>query len=252
MSIHSKTDQIKKWWEHNAQYYQEKANIDLDDVHYGPFAPSESKLKLLKELKGKSVLEIGCGGGQASIAMAKKGARCTGIDISEKQIAIAKRLAVSQSVQVTFLVGDMLEQLDALSEPFDVVFSAFAFQYISDLTTLFEKVFQVVKNNGQFVFSLGHPVWDKFDEKNNSFFLSYQYVGAIEQSSVYTEDEITQPFVKYTRKMSDIYNSLSETGFIVEKIVEPFDINSPSGWKSFHEPNVALCPPTIIFVCRRN
>jgi len=53
--------EVKKWWEQNSSSYQDDSKIPVD-IHYGPGAPHEKKLKLLGSLKGKKVLEIGCGG----------------------------------------------------------------------------------------------------------------------------------------------------------------------------------------------
>jgi cyclopropane fatty-acyl-phospholipid synthase-like methyltransferase len=62
-------------------------------VHYGPISPGESELKLLGDVKCKDVLEIGCGGGQNTIVLSKKGAKSIGLDISEEQIKYARKLA---------------------------------------------------------------------------------------------------------------------------------------------------------------
>jgi len=83
------TKETKKWWEGTSKDYQEKCKIPID-IHYGPGSSNEKHLKLLGNLKGKKVLEIGCGGAQCGIAMAKKRAKVTGIDISEEMIKIAK------------------------------------------------------------------------------------------------------------------------------------------------------------------
>ena len=75
------TKETKKWWEQVSEWYQKESKIPIS-IHYGPGSPNEDKLKLLGNLKGKDILEIGCGGAQCGIAMAKKGAKVTGIDIS--------------------------------------------------------------------------------------------------------------------------------------------------------------------------
>ena len=49
--------------------YQMKTRISLEDVHYGPLSAGESELKLLGNVRGKDILEIGCGGGQNAIVL---------------------------------------------------------------------------------------------------------------------------------------------------------------------------------------
>lgn len=97
----------KKGWNIISRSYQKKTKISLEDVHYGPIAQGESELKLLGDVKKKDVLEVGCGGGQNAIILARWGARSVGLDISEEQIKYAKNLAREYKVEVSFLVGTM-------------------------------------------------------------------------------------------------------------------------------------------------
>ena len=86
--------EIARWWDEASEYYQKEiADDKLDTVHYGPFGSTEEKLRLLGNVKGKIVLELGCGGGQCAISLTKKGAICTGIDVSAKQLEYAAKLA---------------------------------------------------------------------------------------------------------------------------------------------------------------
>ena len=62
----------------------------------------------------KEILEIGCGGGQNAIVLAKWGARSLGLDISEEQIEYATRLTRKHKVKVQFYVGNM-ESMDLFS-----------------------------------------------------------------------------------------------------------------------------------------
>jgi len=76
----------KKGWNIISKDYQASVRISLDDVHYGPMAPGEKELRLLGEVEGRDILEIGCGGGQNAIVLAKWGARSVGLDICEEQM----------------------------------------------------------------------------------------------------------------------------------------------------------------------
>ncbi len=97
---------IQKWWNETSQQYQEWIkDTNPRYARYGPYSPNENKLNLLGNVKGKRILEIGCGGGQCSIAFAKQGAICTGIDISEKQLEYAEKLAKKNKVKVRFIHG---------------------------------------------------------------------------------------------------------------------------------------------------
>ena len=111
----------RKGWNTIANDYRSSIRISLDDVHYGPISPGEKELKLLGEVEGKDILEIGCGGGQNAIALAKWGANSVGLDISEEQIKLAKTLASEQSVEVSFHVGNMENMTMFSDESFDII-----------------------------------------------------------------------------------------------------------------------------------
>ncbi|PIX31476.1 class I SAM-dependent methyltransferase, partial [Candidatus Bathyarchaeota archaeon CG_4_8_14_3_um_filter_42_8] len=119
----------KRGWNIISKDYQSSVRISLDDVHYGPISSGEKELKLLGEVVGKEILEIGCGGGQNTIVLAKWGARSVGLDISEEQIKYATRLARKHKVKVQFYVGNM-EDMDMFNdESFDIILSSFAIGY---------------------------------------------------------------------------------------------------------------------------
>ena len=60
----------------------------------------------LAPLDGRSVLDVGTGTGRAAIALARRGARVTGLDASGEMLAVAARRAEEQSVHVEFVEGD--------------------------------------------------------------------------------------------------------------------------------------------------
>ena len=92
-------------WDTISAHYQARTRISTDDVHYGSLAPGERELGLLGDVTGKRIIDIGCGGGQNSIALTKWGAICVGVDPSPAQIAHARRLALENGVEVQFIVG---------------------------------------------------------------------------------------------------------------------------------------------------
>src|SRR5438132_12891509 len=74
-------------WDRFAAAYQSGAQLPTSTAHYGPAIPTEAELRLLGDLKGKRVLELGCGGAQCAIAFVKQGASAIGVDFSAEQLA---------------------------------------------------------------------------------------------------------------------------------------------------------------------
>jgi ubiquinone/menaquinone biosynthesis C-methylase UbiE len=87
---------------------------------WGAFSLSDDQLGALDPVKGKDVLEVGCGAGQWSRSLAADGARVVGLDLSEQQLAAA---ATGMSAARYRLVQAAAEQLPFAAASFDVVLS---------------------------------------------------------------------------------------------------------------------------------
>ena len=244
------TKETKKWWEYTSKKYQEETKIPVD-VHYGPGSPNEKFFKLMGNIKGKNILEIGCGGAQCSIAFAKQGANVTGMDISEEQLKFAKKLAQENKVNVKFYQHDIRDLKPIKSNSQDIVFSAWALHYVDDLSKCFKEVKRVLKKNGLIVFSLDRPFYRTVDSKTLKLKDSYFNTG----KQTLTFSDPTKQFVCYTHTISELYNLLVETGFSVEKILEPDSRkknkeDSFYGLWDYNSEFMKMFPPTIIFKSR--
>jgi SAM-dependent methyltransferase len=144
-------------WDRGAADYQSRAKLPTDVATYGHDLPTEADLRLLGDLKGKRVLELGCGAAQCSIAFAKQGATAIGVDFSGEQLAIARDLAEREEVRVELRQGDMADLAFLRADSIDLVFSSFAFGYVEDLNRVFRQVHRVLKVGAPLVFSLPHP-----------------------------------------------------------------------------------------------
>ncbi|MEM5772046.1 MAG: methyltransferase domain-containing protein [Candidatus Aenigmatarchaeota archaeon] len=242
--------EIEKWWDEASKWFQEEIKIPTHTVHWGIHAPYEKELKLLGNVKGKRILELGCGGGQNSIALAKKGAICTGIDISIEQLKFAKKLAEKEKVKVKFIKGNFQNLSRFKQCSFDIAISAWSFQYSPNLKKLFKEVYRVLKRNGLFVFGYPNPYHDIINVKTFKIEMSYFKIGRHEEIEIWP-DGSKHKFVRYQVKISDIYNNLVDAGFFVERIIEPLSLKDKSFEKYYPTKLSKLIGPTIIFKARK-
>ena len=214
----------RKGWNIISKAYQADIRISLDDVHYGPISPGESELKLLGDVKGKDILEVGCGGGQNAIVLAKWGARSVGLDISEEQIKYARKLAKENGVDVKFYCGDM-EHIDVLNdESFDIVLSSCAIGYSENPTQTFSEAFRVLRRPGLFVFCVVHPMANRgrvVTYGGRKYWGIGNYFDRRRRFWTWKFDTVTAKFYGYHRKLEDYFNPLISAGFTVDKILEP-------------------------------
>lgn len=248
--------EVKQWWEKAAADYQRQCRIPID-ILYGPGAPNEDELQLIGPVTGKHVLEIGCGGAQAAIAFAKRGAVVTGMDIAEAQLRFARDLAAREGVEITLFQGDMADLGPIATASQDVVFSACAFGYVDDLLSCFAEVHRVLKPTGRFVWSGGHPfnhVLNSDNPKGLGIVRSYFDVGVQIEGATDTPGEA---FASVHRTISDYFDLLTQTGFVVERLVEPDSRKryACDPWYGLWDTTPEWCaklPQTIIFKCCKN
>jgi len=243
----------RKNWNEIAPYYQAEHGIPTDFIHWGPHCPNEDELHLLGEVTGKRTLEIGCGGGQNTIALAKRGAIATGLDLSDAQIEFARRLALEEGVEATFLQGNA-EDLSAISDASqDLALSAFAFQFVEHMDRVFAEVARVLRPGGLFVFSVNHPffycVAESGEMKVEFSYFDHEYWYDWDSDGMGSHPRMTE----YQRTVSEWYRLFRGAGLEVLDIVEPEPVETGSGfdWGGGYAPaRQRMVPATIIWKAR--
>lgn len=216
---------IRRGWDTISTAYPSERRVFTDDVHYGPLAPGERQLRLLGDVAGKQILEIGCGGGQNAIALARWGAHCVAIDPSPAQLAHAKWLAHQNGVNVQFCIG-LAEDLSAFPDSaFDIALSSYAFDYVTDLTQAYSEVWRILKRGGTFVFYLSHPWfqaggWYLSDDPETPDAADSAGLPAAEEWERRFEERASAPFRGYLRATRQIISNLIEAGFSLDRLVE--------------------------------
>lgn len=147
------------FWNGLTEEYQRVTRISTTDFHYGPLIPGDRVLKLLPRVEGKRCLELGCGGGQNSIVLARCGARCVATDIAEQQIAYARSLAQREGVTVEFYVRALEEGIPAGWGEFDLIHSTYAVPFADQPDKVVADAAQRLAPGGVFLLTMGHPLY---------------------------------------------------------------------------------------------
>lgn len=93
---------------------------------------------LLPDFAGKEVLDLGCGYGWHCIYAAEHGARqVTGIDLSDKMLAVARQKTSAPNVEYRCCA---IEDVDFSDSSFDIVLSSLALHYVEDYTGVVQNV----------------------------------------------------------------------------------------------------------------
>ncbi len=134
-------------------------------------------LELIGDLRGQTVLDVGCGDGELAVALWERGARVSGIDASAAMIAAARQRALRQGADITFAVGTA-ERLPFAPAVFNCVVAVTVLCFVDDAALALDEIGRVLRPGGRLVIgelgqwstwaaerrlrgSLGHPVWGR-------------------------------------------------------------------------------------------
>jgi 2-polyprenyl-6-hydroxyphenyl methylase/3-demethylubiquinone-9 3-methyltransferase len=104
-------------------------------------------------LAGKTVLDVGCGGGILSESMAQRGATVTGIDMGEAPLAVAQLHQLESGAQVSYRKITAEQLAEEMPGQFDVVTCMEMLEHVPDPASVIRACQQLVKPGGQVFFS---------------------------------------------------------------------------------------------------
>jgi 2-polyprenyl-6-hydroxyphenyl methylase/3-demethylubiquinone-9 3-methyltransferase len=104
-------------------------------------------------LAGKSVLDIGCGGGILAEAMARRGARVTGIDLSDKALRVAELHLHESHLQIQYAKASAEDYAAAHAGEFDLVTCMELLEHVPEPASMVAACARLVRPGGQVFFS---------------------------------------------------------------------------------------------------
>lgn len=147
-------------WNQESDAYEARNRDALSGAQaaaWGLFRRPERELKVLGEVAGLDVLELGCGAARWSIALAKAGARAVGLDLSSRQLDHAREEVARAGVSVQ-LVEASAEEVPLPDASFDVVFCDFGAMTFADPLRTVPEVARLLRPGGLLVFSNHSPI----------------------------------------------------------------------------------------------
>ena len=143
----------RAFWDDDADDYQAAHHHAISDAAWGAYRIPESELRILGDLSGLDVLELGCGGAQASLAFATGAARSVGLDLSIGQLRHARE-HVRAAGRRMGLVCASASSVPFRAESFDVVFCDHGAMGFCDPAVTVPEVARVLRPGGLLAFSL--------------------------------------------------------------------------------------------------
>jgi SAM-dependent methyltransferase len=241
----------RRWWDANADEYLAEHGDFLGpaDFCWCPEGLREADARLLGDLDGARVLELGAGAAQCSRWLRGHGVDVVATDVSAGMLDAARAYDAEVGVRTPLVQADARE-LPFADASFDVVFTAYgALPFVPDTERVHASVARVLRPGGRWVFSVTHPIrWAFPDDPGEGglrvtrpYFDRRPYVELGESGAVL--------YAEYHRTLGDLVGELSAAGFVLDRLVEP---EWPAGhdrvWGGWGPVRGALLPGTAIFV----
>lgn len=232
-----KTD-IKHNWDKMAQAYE---SFTSGKDSYSNLIEWKAIKTIIPDLKGKRILDLGCGTGRFSFLFEElKPSQIIAVDLSEEMIEIGKKTAEEKESIIQFIKND-IENLSAVtSNSIDLIFSSTTLHYIKNLNNIMDEISRILIPGGTCILSVIHPVYSAcypVSHNNGDFpkdedwdvkYLDKSIRAYIQPWIEYNPEIENFLSYSYHHTMSDYINSIVKSGLQIKELLEPMP---PEDWK---------------------
>jgi len=222
---------VARLWDAAASSWTQQVRKALDV--YREHFNNPAFFEFLGPLKGKRVLDAGCGEGYNTRIMARMGAKVTGVDISAKLIERAQKEERRQPLGIKYIVASFTNLSRFKDTSFDVVVSTMALGDSPNLAKAIREFFRVLSSGGELIFSIQHPCfvtkglsWVRDEtEKDIKLTVSHYFDNRprVEEWKFTYAPPNAKPFVTpaFYRTLSQVFKTLISAGFVLKDLEEP-------------------------------
>lgn len=215
----------KQSWNNRTEAHLKSDFYNLEEFIKGATSLNSIELDLLGDIKGKSILHLQCHFGQDTISLNRLGADIIGIDLSDKAIESARKIAIDTNSTAEFICCDLYDIENHLDKQFDIIFTSYGtITWLPDLDKWGKLISKFLKPNGKFVFAEFHPVVWMFDDNFDKIGYNYFNVESIieTENGTYADRnaDISQSYVTWNHSMSEVISSLIDNGMELKQFQE--------------------------------
>ncbi len=210
----------KEFWDEVAEDWDKQVGTEGDSNR---ILNSDPVLwSLAGEVRGLRVLDAGCGTGYLSGKLNEKGAVVTGVDLSDRMIAIARKNHPGLDFRV-----DSCSTLETVeSGSFDLIVSNYVLMDTPDLESTIGSFYRVLGDNGAVIAVFSHPCFPQGrstssgEEDSVEYHWSFPYFQrrrCVDPPWGHFRSE----FIWFHRPLSDYWKAFTGAGFLVDSFEEP-------------------------------
>ena len=226
-------DEVAAAWDANAATWVAHVRAGYD--RYRELFTLPAFLAFVPDLAGLEVIDLGCGEGRNTRALARRGARMTGVDLSPEMIAAARASEAKEPLGIVYREGSFTRLDGCADMSFDAAVSTMALMDSPDFAAAARATYRVLRPGGGFWFSVLHPCfvtpglqWLRDAAGNETgltvagYFSDQPYLEHWRFSKA-PETSSAEPFrtPRFPRRLEDYVDGLCAAGFRITRIAEP-------------------------------
>ena len=224
-------EDVARYWDDNAPAWAREVRQGHDVAR--EFLNNPALLALIGDLRGRQVLDAGCGDGHNTRILARAGAHMTGVDLSARMIGLAQDEERRTPLGIRYTRASYTDLALFAGASFDAVVSFMALMDGPRFDLAMAECFRVLRPGGRLAFSIMHPCfltrgsrWIR-DEQGiqvnrvvGNYFDPMPWVERFRFTDAPAEaPEFAVP--RFDRTLSEYVNTLIGAGFVLNRIEEP-------------------------------
>jgi len=222
--------EVAQHWDDNADVWTEHVRKGWDT--FREHLNNPAFLKLVGNLKGKTVLDVGCGEGYNMRIFARMGANITGIDVSPRMNEHARLAEQKAPLGIRYELASFTDMPIFGDGSFDTVVSTMALMDSPDFEKAIGEVYRLLRKNGNFFFSISHPCfmtkgfgWVTDRQSNQEKLTVSGYFSKTHRVEHWQFSQVPEEIKKqveqfaipvFPRTLSDYINPRADAGFVIK------------------------------------
>ncbi|MFH0765041.1 MAG: class I SAM-dependent methyltransferase [Calditrichota bacterium] len=237
----------RQWWDDLAEVHYRA--YDLQPLREGRSLLDDVTTAEIGDVRGRSLLHLQCHIGSDTLSWARLGAEVTGVDFSEKSLAVAARLAEECNLKARWIHSDVESLPNLLNETFDIVVATQGVLcWVKDIRVWMRVAAGFLKPGGLFYLLDGHPFLDCFNCEEAVYRIKGSYFSSerplhYKESCDYTDSgyKSDSDHYEWVWPLGEIITAAIEAGLRLEFLHEfgktfhrasPGMIRNSNGWWS--------------------
>lgn len=196
----------------NYDTFAEAYNAENETSLLNAYYERPAMLKLAGQVQGKTILDVGCGGGVLSEELLRRGATVHGFDASQAMLDIARRRL---GAQAQLKCADLSEPLPYAENSFDDACASLVLHYLQDWSAPLAELRRVLKPGGRLLISVNHPLLYPLTHQGVQYFKTTRYTDELEFDG--QQGSLTY----WHRPLHAMSDAFARAGFSIELISEP-------------------------------